>query len=873
MGRGWRDIGLFIIRNRIALLIIMAALTVFFSFFLKVEISYDFIQIVPSSDPDLIEYKKFKEEFGEDGNLMIVGLEGKTFTPQMLNGISSLTERLKKVKGAKQVLSLSTLYDLKVNHEDTLFEAKPLWQGPVETDGAAAELEAKFKRLPFYHGLVVNDKANASIIAITVDSSVLLSGDKTRFAKEIKAVCDSATESFGAKVHYSGLPYIRAYTLIHLPKEMFTFLVLAVAVMVITMFLFFRSFWAVFIPLVVIAIVVVWTLGTMKLIGYKITILTCVMPALITVIGIPNAIYIITKFHIEYRRTNNKISALLNVIQKIGIVTVITNLNTAAGFLVLGFSNISLMREFGIIAGISVTITFFISLFLIPIIFSYLPAPSTRQTKHIDRKLINWMIEFIDRIVHGRRKLIYIITLVVTGLSIYGTMLVRPIAYLTDDMPAKGAVQSDLAFLEENYNGVLPFEIVVSPHQKSLMHYYKNKYPQKLDTLYAALGRYSEISRPVSVVDVMKFARQAYLNGDSAAYRIPTKEEAAAMEPYISRSHLDSLISLGKKGRNDSAASPTQQLADNFKLIRIKASIKDVGSVRLKEIIHDLSIELDSLFVVNQASGKLKPDVEYRLYGNEEFKVKYAGTEYASGEIFKAGKDSSYQVMGGAGKVDYADRLKITGTTKIFTKSNDYLISNLMQNMVLALIVIALMMVPLFGTGKMMIISLIPNVIPLLITTAIMGFAGIPLKPSTALIFSMSFGIAIDNSIHYLARYRLSRRAGETVAESVTSSFKDTGMGMIYTSLILLVGFVIFSFSTFGGTRALGQLTTITLFIALFANLFLLPAMIITFTREEDKDEGPVGLDDEEEELEAIKELHGSDEDGTDDAQNEGKVS
>jgi predicted RND superfamily exporter protein len=222
-----------------------------------------------------------------------------------------------------------------------------------------------------------------------------------------------------------------------------------------------------------------------------------------------------------------------------------------------------------------------------------------------------------------------------------------------------------------------------------------------------------------------------------------------------------------------------------------------------------------------------------------------------------AGKDSSYKVLAGNGKIDYQDRITLTGPTKIFTKSNEYLINSLLQNMLLALLVIALMMFPLFGTLRMMLISIIPNVLPLLVTTAIMGFTGIPLKPSTALIYSMSFGIAIDNSIHFLARYRLARKGGDNVKKAVTNSFEDTGLSMIYTSAILFLGFVIFAFSSYGGTIALGQLTSISLLIALVANLFLLPAMLISFNKDADPIDEPMIEYDEEEkdDIVAMKEL------------------
>jgi predicted RND superfamily exporter protein len=291
-----------------------------------------------------------------------------------------------------------------------------------------------------------------------------------------------------------------------------------------------------------------------------------------------------------------------------------------------------------------------------------------------------------------------------------------------------------------------------------------------------------------------------------------------------------------------------------YSIARFKANIKDVGSIRLNVILKELGAELDSLFIVNQET--LKDSNAYRLFGTDDFSISYAGTTYSNGEYFTAGTDTAYKVLTGKGKVDFQDRVTLTGPTKIFTKSNEYLVNNLLQNMLLALLVIALMMFPLFGTWRMMLISIIPNVLPLLITTAIMGFFGIPLKPSTAIIYSMSFGIAIDNSIHFLARYRFARKSGDTVRDAVKNSFEDTGLSMIYTSVILLFGFIIFAFSSYGGTIALGQLTSISLLIALVANLFLLPALLISFNKDADPvDEPMIDYEEEAEDIEDMKHL------------------
>lgn len=176
--------------------------------------------------------------------------------------------------------------------------------------------------------------------------------------------------------------------------------------------------------------------------------------------------------------------------------------------------------------------------------------------------------------------------------------------------------------------------------------------------------------------------------------------------------------------------------------------------------------------------------------------------------------------------------VSVTGSSKIFIKGNSFLINNLTESLILACILITLSMAILFANLRMIIISLIPNLLALMITAGLMGYFNIPLKASTALIFSITFGISVDNSIRFLAKYRQELFAnGFYVPRAVSESILETGKSIIYTSIVLFAGFIIFAFSDFGGTIALGLLTSTTLVISMFTNMILLPALILTFDK------------------------------------------
>jgi hypothetical protein len=185
-------------------------------------------------------------------------------------------------------------------------------------------------------------------------------------------------------------------------------------------------------------------------------------------------------------------------------------------------------------------------------------------------------------------------------------------------------------------------------------------------------------------------------------------------------------------------------------------------------------------------------------------------------------------------KIFPKDRFEVTMTGKalIFQKGTSYLVNNLIISLSLAILLIALLMAWMFRSFRMILVSLIPNLLPLLVTAGMMGFLGIPIKPSTILVFSIAFGISVDDTIHFLAKYRQELKANNwKIKRSVYAALRETGVSMFYTSIVLFFGFSVFMISSFGGTVALGGLVSATLLFAMLANLLLLPSLLLSLER------------------------------------------
>ncbi|MEM9895184.1 MAG: MMPL family transporter [Bacteroidota bacterium] len=759
----WSSIANIILRYRITLMVILALITAFMGYqATNIRWSYDLANIVPEDDLDMQYFRQFRETFGEDGNIMAIGvLDSAVYDLEHFSSFYRLTKSLQQQEGINDVLGLPNLQKLEKNLEKRAFELKPIFDSVPGSQEELDSLLLAASKLKFYSGQLINKENGATLILITIDKAILNSKNRDNVINAVLALGKRFESESGITAHFAGLPYTRSITTTKVKAELNMFLMLSLGVTGIILFLFFRSFKAVFFPLVIIGIVVVWVLGTLALFQYKITLLSGLIPPIIVVIGIPNSVYMLNKYHQEFLEHGDQMKALSRIIRKIGVVTFITNLTTAIGFFVLVTTEIQILIEFGIIAGINIMATFIVSIILIPGVFSLYKPPSHKHLKHMNFKILDWVIRMIDMAVHKFRLGIFLITIVVVLVSAYGLSQIKAVSFMVDDIPENSPVKKDLAFFEQHFSGIMPLEVIVDTGTKKGVQNLKNL--RQIDRFERFVSSIDYIAQPVSVVSFAKAARQAFYNQRESFYSLPTNRDQAFILRYLSEGETEDI---------------SQSFIDSTgQYIRVSLKMADIGSNKLDSLVSQvIQPEIDSIFA-----------------------------------------DS---------KID----VNLTGTTLMFIKGNKFLIQNLLTSMVIAFVVIALIMGFLFRNVKMVIISVIPNMIPLLITAGIMGYFGIPLKPSTALIFSIAFGISVDDSIHFLAKYRQELFACNLdVSKAISKSIRETGSSMIYTSIILFFGFIIFVLSEFGGTIALGKLTSITLLFAMLTNVVVLPALILQF--------------------------------------------
>lgn len=730
----------------------------------RIELSYEFVKPLPKGDKAMVDYDSFKKMFGEDGSVMVIGLQDSTlFRLEKFNGWYNLAQNIKNVNGVKEVLSVANLYNITRNDSLKKFQFRHILDHKPRTQEELDSVKKEIFSLPFYEGLALNKETNTTLMAITFDDKKLNSKARIEIVEAVKALADKFSAEYHTDLHFSGLPYIRTQFMKMVSNEMSLFLVLAIVITALILYIFFRSFRVVGYSLIVVAIGIIWSLGTIHLFGFKINILSSMIPPLITIIGLPNCIFLTNKYQEELRIHGSKIRALSMMVRKVGLSNFLANITTAIGFGVFYFTQSSLLVEFGVVAAINVMATYFVALIFLTIILSFLPVPSLKKTSHLSKEWINAIITKINYLVHYRRKLLYISLALFTIIGGLGIYKIKLIGFVVDDLPKNDPIYADLRFFEKNFNGVLPFEVLIDTKQPKGVFADNAKALYKIKLLQKTVNEHPEFSKPLSVVEALRFAYQAFKDGKKKFYQLPPPSELVKMNEYTSS------IS-GNENKFKSFLDSTKQFT------RVSFQMADVGSVRMKALVKELQPKVDSIF------------------NPKDYNVSF------------------------------------TGHSLVFLKGNDYLFHHLFISLFIAIGLIFLVGVVLFRSILIILLSKIPCLVPLIVTAGIMGYFGIPFKPSTILIFSIAFGLASDGTIYILTEYRLQIKKNSK-ENAIENTVKEVGLSMIYTNIILFFGFAIFIVSSFGGTVAMGVLISITLVCSLCTNLLILPAILLSLEK------------------------------------------
>lgn len=728
--------------------------------------TYTEANLLPDEHEVNLEYNAFLDKFGEEGNLIILGIkDSSVFTPSNFIAWNLISEKINDFNEVEFTLSIGNLQKLEKRKDTTAFRLVPFIQDSVFTKEKLDKYQYElFNKLPFYEGLVYSPSKKSIRTAVYLKKDLVNTPARRDFIiNDLMPLINDFENETGIKVYTSGMPYIRTLNSQNIIDEIGMFIGAALLVTSVIFFFFFRSFRATLISLITVIIGVMWVFGILGFLHYEITVLTALIPPLIIVIGIPNCIFLINKYQQEIKLHGNQAKSLQRVITKVGNATLMTNVTTASGFAAFILTNSKLLKEFGVVASINIIVIFLLSLIIIPIIYSFMPSPKYKHLKHLSKRWIGRLVNWMERMVKGHRVSIYVISVLLLCLSIIGINKIQISGSIIEDMPKNTEFFSDLKFFEKEYEGIMPLEILIDTKRKNGVM--KLATLKRMDKLQDFFSEIPEFSKPISIVELVKYSKQAYYNNNPEYYQLPNSQERTFLLSYA-KSSVNNTLFL------NNYVDSTGQFA------RITIFMKDIKTDRFDRIQEDLKSKIDKIF----------PSDRYNV--------------------------------------------KVTGRALVFQKGTKFLMNNLFISLSIAILLIAIFMAWMFRSLKMILVSLIPNLLPLIITAGLMGFLNVPLKPSTILIFSIAFGISVDDTIHFLAKYRQELVANHwRIKKSVYATLKETGISMFYTSIVLFFGFSVFAISSFGGTVALGVLVSITLLFAMLANLLLLPSLLLSLER------------------------------------------
>lgn len=766
----WEFLAGIILRNRIAISVGIVLLTIFLAMQWKnVGMTYNEANLLPKNHKANKDYTQFLNVFGEEGNLVVIGIkDNRFFTPKAYKAWNEMMTNLKSHKEVELVVSLNDLKKLQKNDTLEKFELVPLLDQKKTVDPAyLKEIKRQlFHDLPFYEGLLFNKKSGSIRSAIYISKQVVNSPIRKQFILNVLVPeVDKFEKATGIDLKVSGMPYIRTINTENMKGEIGLFIGAALFITSLIFFLFFRSHRATTISICILIVGVMWSFGTLGLFHYKITILTAIIPPLIIVIGITNCIFLINKYQQEIKIHRNQAKALQRVISKIGVSTLMTNVTTAIGFATFMITGNDLLYEFGLVTSINVISVYLLTLMVVPIVYSFMPLPKEKHLNHLNKTYLSSILNWVERHVKFKRKLIYSIYGLLLVFSVIGVSQMKVSGSLIGEMPKSASFFKDIVFFEKEFNGVMPLEIMIDTKRKKGVM--KSSTLRKMDELQKTIDSIPELSKPVSIVNLVKYSKQAFYNGNPEYYELPSSQEQAFILSYAKNATKGSKDNIMK-----SYVDKTGQYA------RITTFMKDIGTEEMAKIEKDLHAKIDKIFPADR-----------------------------------------YNVT-------------LTGKALVFQKGTAYLVENLIESLIFAILLIALLMAYMFRSWKMIFASVVTNILPLCITSGLMGYFGIPLKPSTILVFSIAFGISVDNAIQFMAKYRhdLIQNGGK-IEKAVVSALHETGVSTFYTSVVLIFGFAVFTLSSFGGTIALGGLISVTLTFAMFANLVVLPALVLTTQR------------------------------------------
>jgi predicted RND superfamily exporter protein len=728
----------------------------------QIGFNYDFESFFPQDDEHTTFYLDFRDRFESDNDFLIVGLESPKgiYDADFLRDVDGYAKELGQLPYVTSVISPTQIRE-PIRMGLSLVQ-RPLLRWQSQDSLVSSYLKADSIR--------ISERSNyiGTLIAENGSALVLQVAHKQQLSKEgcdelANAILD-LTSTWKHSSHVAGRAVAQKYYVNVMQREVVLFVAVGMFIIVLFLWLAFHSAWGVIIPLLVVLLSGLWTLGIMECTGKSIDVMTIVLPTIIFVVGISDVVHILSRYYEELRNEVSQSMAIATAFKEVGLATFLTTLTTAIGFLTLTTSSVEPIQTFGVYAATGVGVAYVLAFSLLPAVMILYPAP--KISNQGSGTFWNRILQRALGHALKRGKWIRWAALVICTLAAIGAAQIEVNNVLLEDLADDDPFRQEFNFFEREFAGVRPFELAVAVDENASI--YDLAVQEDMAKVTAYLKEHYGVGAVVSS-DVIFSQINRWSNGDAASFdRLPSSQRKFdSMLKSIDRFGAEQVL-------NVVAHEPTNSL-------RIFGKLSDLGAQHYKQ-------------------------------KNEELAKWFA-----------------------ASLPDSPLSLRVTGTAQLIDINIGSLAGDMVKGLSIAFLIVAVIAGLMFRSITMVFISLIPNFIPLLLIAGIMGWTGIDLKLSTSIIFTIAFGIAVDDTIHFISKLRIQLAKGRSLPYAVKRSFIGAGKAIIITSIILCGGFITLSLSSFLGTFYIGVLISLTLLFAVLADLFVLPWLVLMLLSQREK--------------------------------------
>lgn len=766
-------------------------------------------------DPVLLKYREFQEQFGRDDLIVIAINPPEVFDLKFLNRLRDFHKELEKeVPHVKEVTSLINARSTEGKEDELVVE--DLMEDWPEDANALADLKRRALANPLYENSLLSKDARFTTVVIeplnfsspvgvsqslTSEEEVdLLSGfdegddfseseleekseppvERHQLSEaeinEIVETVEKVIKDYQGPefpLYMGGTPIIDYVVKANMQKDMGLFMNLSLVIIGVFLFILFRRWSGVILPLLVVICSLVCTFGLMAIAGVPVKVPTQILPSFLLAVGVGDSVHVLTIFYRHFRLGYSKNDSILYAMSHSGGAIVMTSVTTAGGLASFISSDIAPIADLGIFAPIGVMLAMLFSVVMLPALLTVLPLRQEKSTKESDEEINKKKGEKLDKIITriadfsiSNPKGIMVACFILFIFSIAGAFKLgfsyAPLTWFPDEQKVRG----DTKVIDENLRGSNSLEVLVDTEKEN--GWYEPELLTKLDELAQYMENYQSgkvfVGHASSVSDQLKEIHQA-LNENRIEFRVITDNKNLVAQEFLMF--------------ENSGTDDLEDVVDKqFSLARFTMKLPVLDAVEYTELIEHVEEKFNETF-------------------------------------------------GSAAKIT------VTGIVAILMRTITAMSSSMVKSYLIAFVVIAVLMIFVMKNVRLGIFSMIPNLLPIIITLGMMGWCGLSLDAFTLLIGSIAIGLVVDDTIHFMHNFtKYYERSGDP-REAVHQTLQTTGRAVLFTSLILSSGFFIFMFASMSNLFNFGFLTGFTILTALLAEFTLTPALMVLIVKKE----------------------------------------